>query len=96
MQLPLPRNREQKQGTVHAPYNTTDGLGGVGQPPQPTLRPNPWTCPSPLPMEGTSSPRLSEQVNNGPCWTGLHLPAEAGVLRKAFPEFPLWRLINCS
>ena len=52
MQLPLLKSQEQKQGVrsktrvlrMLPALNTTRG---VGRPPKPPLRPNPWTYPYP-------------------------------------------------
>ena len=87
---------ESKSRGLCMPPTCTTLKGWGGQAPSATPRPNPWTCPYPHPIEGTSSPLLSEKVNEGTWWLLQCLYAEAGVLNKAFTEFLLQHLINCS
>ena len=49
-----------KQGT--APVPCTQHHQGVSRSPKPRLRPHPWTCPYPHPIQGTSSPFLGKQA----------------------------------
>lgn len=56
---------------------------GAGKPPKPPLWPDPWTCPYPHPVKGTSSPPTSGSTWRDPVFTPSCC---SGGPSKAWPE----------